>query len=60
MKATIKRINVNLTQEEVTALAAIEEEYVTRGWKYNEAEVVRDAIKIHAQKEAGSRLKKQS
>lgn len=44
MKNVAKRININLTDREITALEAIKDEMILRGWNGNTSDIIRDAI----------------
>lgn len=44
MKKVTKRININLTDKEITALEAIKDEMENQGWSGNTSDIIRDAI----------------
>lgn len=44
MKNVTKRVNVNLTDREITALERLQEEMVMRNWNMNQSDIIREAI----------------
>lgn len=54
MKSQVtKRINVNLTDRELTALKCLEHEMKNRNWKMNTSDIIREAIVYYCMKETG-------
>ena len=53
MKNAIKRININLTDRELTALEAIKDEMINRGWSGNTSDIIRDAIAAYCTQVTG-------
>lgn len=54
MKSRIeKRINVNLTDRELTALECLSDEMTTRNWKMTTSDIIREAIVYYCMKETG-------
>lgn len=48
-----KRINVNLTDREITALECLNHEMTTRNWKMTTSDIIREAIVYYCMKETG-------
>lgn len=46
-----KRINVNLTDRELTALECLSDEMKTRNWKMTTSDIIREAIVCYCMKE---------
>lgn len=53
MKKVTKRININLTDREQTALEALQHEMNTRGWNMNQSDIIREAIESYCHKMTG-------
>lgn len=53
MKNVTKRININLTDREITALGAIKDEMISRGWSGNTSDIIRDAIAAYCTQVTG-------
>ena len=53
MKNVTKRININLTDREITALGAIKDEMINRGWSGNTSDIIRDAIATYCTQVTG-------
>lgn len=53
MKNVTKRININLTEREQTALEALQHEMSTRGWNMNQSDIIREAIVSYCHKMTG-------
>lgn len=54
MKSQIeKRMNINLTDRELTALEYLKDEMVTRNWKMTASDIIREAIVYYCMKETG-------
>lgn len=53
MKNITKRININLTDREITALGAIKDEMINRGWSGNTSDIIRDAIAAYCTQVTG-------
>lgn len=53
MKNVTKRININLTEREETALEALQHEMTTRKWNMNQSDIIREAIIEYCHKITG-------
>lgn len=54
MKSQItKRVNVNLTDREITALNRLQEEMIMRNWNMNQSDIIREAIVYYCEKQCG-------
>ena len=54
MKSQVtKRMNINLTDRELTALKCLEHEMINRNWKMNASDIIREAIVYYCMKETG-------
>lgn len=53
MKNVTKRININLTDREITALGTIKDEMINRGWSGNTSDIIRDAIAAYCTQVTG-------
>ncbi len=54
MKSQIeKRMNINLTDRELTALEYLKDEMVTRNWKMTTSDIIREAVVYYCMKETG-------
>ena len=53
MKNTVKRININLTDREITALEAIKSEMIMKGYSANTSDIIRNAICSYCTKTTG-------
>ena len=53
MKNAIKRININLTDREITALDTIKKEMAARGYSTTTSDIIRDAICSYCTKTTG-------
>ena len=54
MKNMTKRININLTDRELTALEHIKDEMATRGYSTNTSDIIRDAICAYCTQTTGT------
>ena len=54
MKSQItKRVNVNLTDREITALNRLQEEMIMRNWNMNQSDIIREAIVHYCEAQCG-------
>ena len=54
MKSQItKRVNVNLTDREITALERLKEEMKMRNWNMNQSDIIREAIAYYCATQCG-------
>ena len=56
MKNVTKRININLTNREQTALKELQHEMSTRGCNMNQSDIIREAIVSYCNKITGYRF----
>ena len=53
MKNVTKRININLTEKEITPLGAIKDEMINQRWSGNTSDIIRDAIAAYCTQVTG-------